>query len=312
MGVMALRSSIRGLPPLGLGAQPVITVEFFPEVIWNQKVLFCRFLVHWKRPPLPFLRGSRNSVGFLDEAHSSQGGRTSATLNVEAIDMESYRVEKKAAMAIQLPDQEAEIEPVPGGGGGHKPEPEMDRLSNILKTFNDLCGNFAFSETDRVRIAHIVTEELTSDVLADPAYQNAKQHSDKQNARIEHDKAVERAAIGRMKTDIHHRQDVPGKPPRGRRAALCPAARTGKAPPSQWVSKVKAETVMRGPCTAGMPLAAASRRALSSTCAWYCQARAARVAPVGPVVVRPVAPRAVCTCSLAAAAGVAVPVTSRP
>lgn len=38
-------------------------------------------------------------------------------------------------------------------------------------------------------------------MLADTAYQNAKLHSDQQNARIKHDKAVERAAVGRMKPD---------------------------------------------------------------------------------------------------------------
>ena len=52
---------------------------------------------------------------------------------LEAIDMDSYRVEKKAAMKIALADEDAEIEPVPTEGGGHKREPEFDRLSNILK-----------------------------------------------------------------------------------------------------------------------------------------------------------------------------------
>jgi type I restriction enzyme, R subunit len=32
---------------------------------------------------------------------------------LETIDMDSYRVEKKAAIKIQLPDQDVEIEPVP-------------------------------------------------------------------------------------------------------------------------------------------------------------------------------------------------------
>ena len=32
---------------------------------------------------------------------------------------------------------DAEIEPVPTSGGGRKPEPEMDKLSNIVKAFND-------------------------------------------------------------------------------------------------------------------------------------------------------------------------------
>jgi type I restriction enzyme R subunit len=38
---------------------------------------------------------------------------------------------------VQLPDSNAEIDPVPMAGGGHRPEPELDRLSNILKSFND-------------------------------------------------------------------------------------------------------------------------------------------------------------------------------
>ncbi|MEI2677393.1 MAG: hypothetical protein V9G29_05760 [Burkholderiaceae bacterium] len=56
---------------------------------------------------------------------------------LEAIDMDSYRVEKKALMKIALADADAEIAPVPTDGGGRKPEPELDRLSNILKTFNE-------------------------------------------------------------------------------------------------------------------------------------------------------------------------------
>src|SRR5438445_5391246 len=44
----------------------------------------------------------------------------------EAIDMDSYRAEKKAALKIALPDSDAEIEPVPTTGGGRKPEPELD------------------------------------------------------------------------------------------------------------------------------------------------------------------------------------------
>jgi type I restriction enzyme, R subunit len=51
---------------------------------------------------------------------------------LEVMDMDSYRVEKKAALKILLPDDAAEIEPIPVSGGGRKPEPELDRLSNIL------------------------------------------------------------------------------------------------------------------------------------------------------------------------------------
>jgi type I restriction enzyme R subunit len=50
---------------------------------------------------------------------------------LEAIDMDSYRVEKQAAVKIKLPDEDAEIMPIPTGGGGRKPEPELDRLSKF-------------------------------------------------------------------------------------------------------------------------------------------------------------------------------------
>ncbi len=73
-------------------------------------------------------------------------------------------------------------------GGGHKPEPELDRLSNILKTFNDQFGNIAWTDADRVH--KLITEDIPARVAADKAYQNARQNSDKQNARIEHDKAL--------------------------------------------------------------------------------------------------------------------------
>jgi type I restriction enzyme R subunit len=100
---------------------------------------------------------------------------------------------------IQLPDSDAEIEPVPTSGDGYKPEPELDRLSNILKVFNDQFGNIPWSDADRVH--KLVTEDIPNRVAADTAYQNAKQHSDRQNAKIEHDKALSRVMTAVLKDD---------------------------------------------------------------------------------------------------------------
>jgi type I restriction enzyme R subunit len=118
---------------------------------------------------------------------------------LEAIDMDSYRVEKRESMRVALPDADAEIEPVPAAGGGHNPEPEHDRLSNINKTFNDQFGNIPWTDADRVR--KLITEEIPARVAADTAYQNACKHSDKQNARIEHDKALARIMTGLLQDD---------------------------------------------------------------------------------------------------------------
>jgi type I restriction enzyme, R subunit len=108
---------------------------------------------------------------------------------LDAIDMDSYRAEKKATMAIALPDADAEIDPVPTSGGGQLSEPEMDRLSNIIKAFNDQFGGLF---DDAKRMEQRITDEIPRKVSADQAYQNAKKNSDPQNARIEHDKALKR------------------------------------------------------------------------------------------------------------------------
>ena len=108
-------------------------------------------------------------------------------------------MEKQAAVKILLPDVDAEIEPVPTTGGGHKPDPELDRLSNILKTFNDQFGNIPWTDADRVH--KLITEDIPNRVAADTAYQNAKQNSDRQNARVEHDKALSRVMTAVLKDD---------------------------------------------------------------------------------------------------------------
>jgi len=145
---------------------------------WEKLSIFLTFLV----PKLPAPVEEDLSKGIL-----------------EAIDMDSYRVEKQAAVRIQLPDADAEIEPVPTAGGGHKPEAELDRLSNILKTFNDQFGNIPWTDADRVH--KLITEDIPKRVAADTAYQNAKTNSDKQNARIEHDKALSRVMTAVLKDD---------------------------------------------------------------------------------------------------------------
>jgi type I restriction enzyme R subunit len=118
---------------------------------------------------------------------------------LESIDMDSYRVEKQAAVKFQLPDEDAEIEPVSTAGGGGSMEPELDRLSNILAAFNDQFGNIAWTDTDRVN--QLITTEIPARVAADGAYQNALANSDKQNARIEHDKALGRVMTALLKDD---------------------------------------------------------------------------------------------------------------
>jgi type I restriction enzyme R subunit len=118
---------------------------------------------------------------------------------LETIDMDSYRVEKRDAQRIRLADEDGEIGPVPGEISLLRAESEVERLSNIIRTFNDLFGNVRWQDVDRVRA--MITTDIPGKVSADTAYQNAQRNSDKQNARIEHDKALGRVIIGLMKDD---------------------------------------------------------------------------------------------------------------
>ena len=60
-------------------------------------------------------------------------------------------------------------------------------------------GNIKWDDEDRVR--RPITEDIPARVSADTAYQNAQRNSDRQNARIEHDKALARVMTAVLKDD---------------------------------------------------------------------------------------------------------------
>ena len=150
----------------------------YSDATWEKLSIFLNFLI----PKLPAPKEEDLARGLL-----------------ETIDMDSYRVEKRAAMRMALADEDAEIGPVPTAGGGFRAELELDRLSNILKAFNEQFGNIEWQDADRVR--RLITEEIPAKVAADKAYNNAQKNNDKQNARIEHDKALGRVMTKVLKDD---------------------------------------------------------------------------------------------------------------
>jgi type I restriction enzyme R subunit len=150
---------------------------------WEELSIFLNLLI----PKLPAPKEEDLSRGIL-----------------ETVDMEGYRAEKRETISIALEDEDAEVGPVPADGSGGRPEPELDRLSSIVKTFNDMFGDIDWDDSDRV--ARTVAE-LPGKVAADPAYRNAMANSDRQNARIEHDQALNRAmqALLRDNTELFKR-----------------------------------------------------------------------------------------------------------
>ena len=150
----------------------------YTHAAWEKRSIFLNFLI----PKLPAPQEEDLSKGILD-----------------TIDMDSYRVEKQALQKIMLPDEDAEIDPVPTSGGGHRPEPELDRLSNILRSFNEHFGDISWDDADRVH--QLITETIPSRIAADSAFKNAQRNSDRENARIEHDRALQRVMTSLMKDD---------------------------------------------------------------------------------------------------------------
>jgi len=144
----------------------------YSNAAWEKLSIFLNFLI----PKLPAPKEEDLSRGIL-----------------EAIDMDSYRVEVKSSLKIVLPDQDAEIGPVPIGGGGGGGDPDLDKLSNIIKAFNDQFGNISWKDGDKIR--EVIAEEIPAKVGADVAYQNAMKNNDKKTARIEHDAALQRVMI---------------------------------------------------------------------------------------------------------------------
>ena len=145
---------------------------------WEERSIFLNFLI----PKLPSPVDEDLSKGIL-----------------ETIDMDSYRVEKRAMQKIMLEDEDAEIDPVPGVGGGGKGDVEIDRLSVIIEQFNDLFGGVDWADADRVR--QMITVDIPGMVAEDTAFRNARENSDRENARIEHDKALGRVMTSIMRDD---------------------------------------------------------------------------------------------------------------
>ena len=162
----------------------VRTYEFLASVLpysnedWEKRSIFLRFLV----PKLPAPKEDDLSQGIL-----------------QAIDMDSYRVERRAAMKLALPDEHGEIAPVPAEAGGAKPEAEMERLSQIIDEFNNLFGNISWEDQDRVH--ETLTVYIPSQVAKDEKYANARQHSDRQNAQVEHNRALEKVMAAIMEDE---------------------------------------------------------------------------------------------------------------
>ncbi|MCC9054599.1 DEAD/DEAH box helicase family protein [Microbacterium sp. F2E] len=148
------------------------TVLPYGSAEWEKRSIFLDHLV----PKLPAPKEEDFAAGIL-----------------ENIDLESYRAEKLAAMRIVLDDEDGVLAPIPAAGGGAHLGPELEKLSEIVKSFNAHFGDIEWNDADRVE--RFITEEIPKLVSEDEAYRNAQANNDPANARVESDRALSQVML---------------------------------------------------------------------------------------------------------------------
>ena len=145
---------------------------------WEKLYIFLRLLL----PKLPTPQEEDLSAGIL-----------------EAIDLDSYRTEAKAQMSIVLEDADAIVEPVPTGSSSSLMEPELEYLTSIISSFNDLFGNIEWKDADNVKEQ---IQRIPAMVSRDKTYQNAMRNADKQEARTESDRVLQSVIFSIMSDNM--------------------------------------------------------------------------------------------------------------
>ncbi|NFT02180.1 type I restriction endonuclease subunit R [Clostridium sporogenes] len=119
---------------------------------------------------------------------------------LESIDLDSYRAEAQATISIVLEDKESyEINPVVTSNHRGVKEPKLDLLSNRLSNFHELFGSIPWENEEGVKKQIARIPEM---VAKDKEYQNAMKNSDKQNAKIESQKALNKVMISLMSSNM--------------------------------------------------------------------------------------------------------------
>ncbi|WP_300024342.1 type I restriction endonuclease [uncultured Maribacter sp.] len=125
---------------------------------------------------------------FLNHLQNKLGGDTSVDLAqgiLDNIDMDSYRLQLESTTSVVL-EQGEDLKPIPTEMRGGINDPEIDRLSSILQTFNERYGT-EFEDTDKVRKMAV---DIAEGVMNNQEMKNSMEYSDEQNAKITNDKVV--------------------------------------------------------------------------------------------------------------------------
>lgn len=137
---------------------------------------------------------------FLNHLQNKLGGENSVDLAqgiLDNIDMDSYRLSLEATTNIVL-EQGEDLKPIPTTMTGGTKEPEIDKLSTILQTFNERFGT-QFEDADKVRQ---MVENIAYDVARNEDLANSLKYSDEQNARITSDSVGQKELLKYVMTNF--------------------------------------------------------------------------------------------------------------
>ncbi len=137
---------------------------------------------------------------FLNHLQNKLGGDLPDDLAkgiLDNIDMDSYRLQLEATTNIAM-EQGEDLKPIPTEMRGSTNQPEIDRLSHILQTFNERYGT-QFEDADKVRQ---MAENIASDVAKNQELITSIKYSDDQNARITSDKVVGQELLKHITTNF--------------------------------------------------------------------------------------------------------------
>ena len=126
---------------------------------------------------------------------------------LEAIDMETYKVQKGVDTNISLLNEDGVIEPM-GGGDSTKgqDEEDIDPLSKIIKEINERYGT-NFSDTDKVILNNLSLKLLKNDIL-----QGSVKNNSKDAAKIKFDELFQDELVGMLDNHFNLYQKLDQSP----------------------------------------------------------------------------------------------------
>jgi len=122
---------------------------------------------------------------------------------LEAVNMDSYKIDKKTETRIQLDDEEGLIDPM-GLGSSFKVEEEIDPLSKIIKDINDRFGT-SFNTTDKV-----ILNTLSKKMMKNNSLKGSIQSNSRDAAKIKFDTIFQTELVSMLNShfDLYKKLDA--------------------------------------------------------------------------------------------------------